>query len=110
VPAALWFLLAARADSTVLVTINGEFHNFDDTFSTTFSFDPALVFFYSEPYYYYDFLYPLLTPVNFPDPNYNLNTVDFFGSSLAFTRPWIATFRIIISRRLLSSDRHRQGF
>jgi hypothetical protein len=76
--------LAARADSLVQVTINGVYHNFDDTFSTTFSFDPTQVFFYLHPYYEGDFLYPLLAPIEFPSPN-NLDTVDFSGDSLAFT-------------------------
>jgi hypothetical protein len=76
--------LAVRADSLVMATINGSYHNGDDTFSTTFSFDPAQLHFFLEPFYFSDFLYPLQGPVDFPSPN-NLDTVDFFGNSLAFT-------------------------
>jgi hypothetical protein len=75
--------LAARADSVVEATINGVYHNGDDTFSSTFSFDPAQVFYYTQPFYYGDFLYPLLTTPDFPANNFD--TVDFFGDSFAFT-------------------------
>jgi hypothetical protein len=78
--------LAARADSLVLVTINGDYHNDDDTFSLTFSFDPAQVYTNPAVGFESDFFYPILTPVNFPAPN-SLDTVDFFsgGDSLNFT-------------------------
>jgi len=76
--------LAARADSLVSATINYVFHNGDDTDSTTFSFDPDQLFFYLQPYYEGDFLYPLEQQPQFPT-YYNFDTVDFFGDSLAFT-------------------------
>ena len=76
--------LAAKADPLVTVTVNYVYHNFDDTGSTTFSFDPDQVFYYLEPYYYGDFLYPLIQPPYFPAP-YSFDTVDYFGGSLAFT-------------------------
>jgi hypothetical protein len=76
--------LSAGADPLVTVTVNYVYHNFDDTGSTTFSFDPDKLFFYLEPYYYGDFLYPLIQPPYFPAPG-NFDTVDFFGGDLAFT-------------------------
>jgi PEP-CTERM motif len=76
--------LAAQADPLVTVTVNFVYHNFDDTGSTTFSFDPDQVFYYLQPYYYGDFLYPLMQSPDFPTP-YSFDTVDFFGGSLAFT-------------------------
>ena len=76
--------VAAQADPLVTVTINGVYHNEDDTFSTTFSFDPDQVFFYLEPYYEGDFLYPLVQQPDFPSPS-SLDTVDFFDGDLAFT-------------------------
>jgi hypothetical protein len=77
--------LAARADSLVTVTINYIYHNGDDTGSTTFSFNPDQLFFYLEPYYYGDFLYPLVQAPDFPDGGSTFDTVDFFGGDLAFT-------------------------
>ena len=76
--------VAAQADPLVTVTINGVYHNEDDTFSTTFSFDPDQVFFYLQPYYEGDFLYPLVQQPDFPSPS-SLDTVDFFDGDLAFT-------------------------
>jgi len=76
--------LAARADSLVTVTVNYIYHNGDDTGSTTFSFDPDQVFYYLQPNYQFDFLYPLVQSPEFPSP-YSFDTVDFFGGSLAFT-------------------------
>jgi hypothetical protein len=76
--------LAAQADPLVTVTINYVYHNFDDTGSTTFSFDPDKLFFYLHPNYQFDFLYPLVQAPDFPSPS-SLDTVDFFGGSLAFT-------------------------
>ncbi len=76
--------LAAQADPLVTVTVNYIYHNGDDTGSTTFSFDPDQVFFYLQPYYYGDFLYPLIQAPQFPSP-FSFDTVDFFGGSLAFT-------------------------
>jgi len=77
--------LAARAGSLVEVTVNYVYHNDDDTGSTTFSFDPAQVFYYPNEYYYGDFLYPLVQAPDFPDGGSSFDTVDFFGDSLAFT-------------------------
>jgi hypothetical protein len=77
--------LAARADSLVTVTVNYVYHNYDDTGSTTFSFDPDQVFFYLQPFYEGDFLYPLVQAPDFPDGGTSFDTVDFFGGSLAFT-------------------------
>jgi len=77
--------VAAQADPLVTVTINYNYHNGDDTGSTTFSFDPNQVFFYLQPYYYGDFLYPLIQAPDFPDGGPSFDTVDFFGGSLAFT-------------------------
>jgi hypothetical protein len=77
--------LAARADSLVTVTVNGVYHNDDDTFSTTFSFDPDQVFYYLHPFYEGDFLYPLVQAPDFPDGGTSFDTVDFFGGDLAFT-------------------------
>jgi hypothetical protein len=77
--------LAAQADPLVTVTIDYVYHNFDDTGSTTFSFDPDQVFFYPHPLYEGDFLYPLIQQPDFPSPSRSLDTVDFFGDSLAFT-------------------------
>ena len=76
--------LAAQADPLVTVTVNYVYHNFDDTGSTTFSFDPDKVFYYLQPYYQFDFLYPLVQAPEFPSPS-SFDTVDFFGGSLAFT-------------------------
>ncbi|MBB5330049.1 PEP-CTERM sorting domain-containing protein [Tunturiibacter gelidoferens] len=76
--------LAAQADPLVTVTIDYVYHNFDDTGSTTFSFDPDQVFYYLQPYYYGDFLYPLVQSPDFPTP-YSFDTVDFFSGALAFT-------------------------
>lgn len=76
--------LAAQADPLVTVTINYVYHNFDDTGSTTFSFDPDKLFFYLHPYYEGDFLYPLVQAPEFPSPS-SFDTVDFFGGELAFT-------------------------
>jgi hypothetical protein len=76
--------LAAQADPLVTVTVNYVYHNFDDTGSTTFSFDPDKVFYYLQPNYQFDFLYPLLQSPEFPSPS-GFDTVDFFGGSLAFT-------------------------
>jgi PEP-CTERM motif len=85
----LWLLvfggcLAAQADPLVTGTINYVFHNGDDTSSSTFSFDPDKLFFYLQPDYEGDFLYPLVQQPEFPSPG-SFDTVDFFGSSLAFT-------------------------
>jgi hypothetical protein len=76
--------LAAQADPLVTVTVNYVYHNFDDTGSTTFSFDPDKVFYYLQPNYQFDFLYPLVQRPDFITPS-NFDTVDFFGGSLAFT-------------------------
>ncbi len=76
--------VAAQGDPLVTVTVNYVYHNFDDTGSTTFSFDPDQVFFYLQPYYYGDFLYPLAQGPDFPSP-YSFDTVDFFSGGLAFT-------------------------
>jgi hypothetical protein len=76
--------LAAQADPLVTVTVNYVYHNFDDTGSTTFSFDPDKLFFYLHPNYQFDFLYPLVQSPEFPSPS-SFDTVDFFGGSLAFT-------------------------
>jgi hypothetical protein len=67
--------LSAGADPLVTVTINFVYHNFDDTGSTTFSFDPDQVFYY---------LQPLVQSPDFPTP-YSFDTVDFFSGALAFT-------------------------
>jgi hypothetical protein len=77
--------LAAQADPLVTVTINYVYHNFDDTGSTTFSFDPDKLFFDLQPYYEGDFLYPLVQAPEFPAGGSSFDTVDFFGGSLAFT-------------------------
>ena len=79
------FCVAAPADPLVTVTVNYVYHNDDDTGSTTFSFDPDQLFFYLQPYYYSDFLYPLVQAPDFPDGGSSFDTVDFFGGSLAFT-------------------------
>jgi PEP-CTERM motif len=76
--------LATKADPLVTVTVNYIYHNFDDTGSTTFSFDPDQVFFYLQPFYEGDFLYPLVQAPDFPSPS-SLDTVDFFDGMLAFT-------------------------
>jgi hypothetical protein len=68
----------------VTVTVNYIYHNGDDTGTTTFSFDPDQVFYYLQPYYEGDFLYPLIQAPQFPSPG-SFDTVDFFGDSLAFT-------------------------
>jgi PEP-CTERM motif len=78
--------LSARADSLVTVTVDYVFHNGDDTDSTTFSFDPDKLFFYLQPYYESDFLYPLIQAPEFSDGGSNFDTVDFFGGgAIAFT-------------------------
>jgi len=77
--------LAAQADPLVTVTVNYVYHNLDDTGSTTFSFDPDQLFFYLQPFYYSDFLYPLVQAPDFPDGGSSFDTVDFFGGNLAFT-------------------------
>jgi len=79
------FCVAAQADPLVTVTVNYVYHNDDDTGSTTFSFDPDQLFFYLQPYYYSDFLYPLVQAPDFPDGGSSFDTVDFFGGDLAFT-------------------------
>jgi hypothetical protein len=76
--------VAAQADPIVTVTINYVYHNFDDTASTSFSFDPDKVFYYPQLNYTSDFLYPLIQSPQFPSPG-SFDTVDFFDGSLAFT-------------------------
>jgi hypothetical protein len=76
--------LAAKADPLVTVTVNYVYHNFDDTGSTTFSFDPDKLFFYPHPFYEGNFLYPLVQQPDFIIPS-NFDTVDFFNGALAFT-------------------------
>ncbi|WP_433963683.1 PEP-CTERM sorting domain-containing protein [Tunturiibacter gelidiferens] len=73
--------LAVRADSLVSVTINGFYHNGDDSFSSTFSFDPAQVYTIPEGGFETDFLYPISRP-DFPLDFFD--TADFFsgGQSL----------------------------
>jgi len=84
--------LAAQADPLVTVTINYVFHNYDDTGSTTFSFDPDQLFFYPESYpnsFYYegDFLYPLVQSPEFPNGG-GFDTVDFFLNSYQSFQPF----------------------
>jgi hypothetical protein len=76
--------LAAQADPLVTVTVNYIFHYGDDTGSTTFSFDPDQVFYYPQPNFQFDFIYPLIQSPVFSDGG-PFATVDFFAGSIAFS-------------------------
>jgi hypothetical protein len=76
--------LSAQADPLVTVTVNYIFHFGDDTGSTTFSFDPDKVFFYPQPNFQFDFIYPLIQSPVFSDGG-SFATVDFFSGSIAFS-------------------------
>jgi hypothetical protein len=76
--------VAAQADPLVTVTVDYIFHNGDDMSSTTFSFDPDQLFFYPQPNFQFDFLYPLIQSPVFSDGG-TFATVDFFGGAIAFS-------------------------
>ena len=78
--------LVARADSLVVVTINGFVHYGDDSFSTSFSFDPATLYTSPSLDFSDDFFYTLTMQPEFSAPVHP-TSVQFEGSAATWNEP-----------------------